>query len=93
MIFIKLWRCAGDFPEIQNGRLGQTSSFFVAQKLKNLKVRNYLNFLITFPMIWKCASLFFLSKFKMASASRLFNYLWAQKLIYGGDAIELQASC
>ena len=38
--------------EIQNGCYWSTWQFFCVRK--NLKVRNYTNFTITFPTIWRC---------------------------------------
>ena len=54
-----------DATKIQNGSQRSTPNFFVGAK--NLKVRNYSNFTITFPTIWRCASDFFrvLLKFKI----------------------------
>ena len=42
-------------------------------KTLKLEVRNYSNFAITFPMIWRCAGDFFkvLLKFKMAATDQL----------------------
>ena len=55
---------------------------FVGAKTTKLKERNYSNFTITFPTIWRCASDFFkvLLKFKMAAMAKLHISLWAQKL-------------
>ena len=55
--------------------------FFVGAKTQKLKVRNYSNFTITFPTIWRCAGdcLKVLPKFKMAAMDKLHIFLWAQK--------------
>ena len=49
------------------------SKIFVGAKTLKLKVRNYSNFTITFPMIWRCAGDFFkvLPKFKMAATDQI----------------------
>ena len=62
-----------DATEIQNGRQRSTLNFFVGAKTLKLKVRNFSNSTITFPMIWKCAGDFFkvLLKFKMAATDQL----------------------
>ena len=62
-----------DATKIQNGRQRATLKFFVGAKTLKLKVRNYSNFTITFPMIWRCAGDFFkvLLKFKMAATDQL----------------------
>ena len=46
-------------------------------KTLKLEVRNYSNFTITFPMIWRCAGDFFkvLLKFKMDATDQLFFFL------------------
>ena len=58
MTFLATWGCASDFsemlPKFKMAARGQLQIFLWAQK-----VRNYLNFTITFPMIWRCASDFF----------------------------------
>ena len=58
-----------DATEFQNGRQRSTPKFFVGAKTPKLKVRNFSNFTITFPTIWRYASDFFkvLLKFKMAA--------------------------
>ena len=58
-----------------------TPNFLVGTKTLKLKVRNYSNFTITFPTIWRCASDFFkvLLKFKMAAMDKLHIFLLAQK--------------
>ena len=38
-------------------------------KTQNLKVRNYSNFIITFPTIWRCAGVFFKVKLKSKIAA------------------------
>ena len=55
---------------------------FVGAKTLKLKVRNYSNFTITFPNIWRCAGDFFkvLLKFKMAATDQLHFFLLARKL-------------
>ena len=62
-----------DATKIQNGRQRATLQFFVGAKTLKLKVRNYSNFTITFPMIWRCAGDFFkvLLIFKMAATDQL----------------------
>ena len=62
-----------DATKIQNGRQRSTPNFFVGSKTLKLKVRNYSNFTITFPTIWRCASDFLkvLLKFKMADMDKL----------------------
>ena len=71
-----------DATKIQNSRQMSTLNFFVGAKTLKLKVRNYSNFTITFPMIWRCAGDFFkvLLIFKMAATDQLWFFLWAQKL-------------
>ena len=61
---------------------GRLQFFIVSAKTRKLKVGNNLNFTITFPTIWRCASDFFkdLLKFKMAAMDKLHIFLWAQKL-------------
>ena len=70
------------FAKIQNGRHGSTLIFLWVQKIKNLKVRNYSNFTITIPAIWRCAGDFFrvLKKFKMDTMDEFHYFLWPQKL-------------
>ena len=71
-----------DATKFQIGRLRSTLIFFVGAKTVILKVRNFSNFTVTFPTIWKCAGDFFkvLLKFKMAAMDKLHIFLWAQKL-------------
>ena len=71
-----------DATKFQNGRQRSTPNFFVGAKSLKLKVRNYSNFTITFPTIWRFASDFFkvLLKFKMAAMDKLHIFLWAQNL-------------
>ena len=59
--------------KIQNGRQRSTINFVVGAKTLKLKVRNFSNFTITFPMIWRCAGDFFkvILKFKMAATDQL----------------------
>ena len=61
---------------------GQLQFFFVSTKPLNLKVRNYSNFTITFPTLWRCAGDFFkvLLKFKMAATDQLQFFVGAKKL-------------
>ena len=70
-----------DATKIQNGRQRSTPNFFVGTKTPKLKVGNYLNFTITFPIMWRCGSDFFeiLPKFKMAAMDKFHIFLWAQK--------------
>ena len=51
-------------------------------QLQNTEVRNYSNFTITFPTIWRCAGYFFkvLLKFKMATTNQLYNFCGRKKL-------------
>ena len=69
-----------DATKIQNGRQRSTLKNFVGAKTSKLGVRNYSNFTITFPMIWRCAGDFFkvLLKFKMAGTDQL-NFFWVGK--------------
>ena len=84
MTFLATWGCASDFfsdaTKIQNGRQRSTLKFVAGAKTLKLKVRNYSNFTITFPMIWKCAGDFLkvLLKFKMAATDQ-FNFLGGVK--------------
>ena len=57
-----------------------TFNFFVGAKTQKLKVRNYSNFAITFPTIWRCAGEFFkiLQKFKMAATDQLHFFVGAK---------------
>ena len=56
---------------------GHSNFFLWAQKLK---VRNYSNFTITFPTIWRCARDFFkvLLKFKIAATNQLYFFVGAK---------------
>ena len=60
-----------DATKIQSGRQKSMPKFLV-------EVRNYSNFTITFPTIWRCAGDFFkvLLKFKMAATDRLLKKLF-----------------
>ena len=84
--FLATWGCASDFlkmlPKFKMAARGQLQIFLWAQKLQNLKVRNYSSFTITFPTIWICASDFFkvLLIFKIIAMDNLYIFLWAQKL-------------
>ena len=86
MTLLVTWGYASDFfgdaAKIQNDRQRSTLKFFVGAKTLKLEVRNYLNFTITFRMIWRCAGEFFevLLKFKMAATDQLHISSWAQKL-------------
>ena len=75
MTFLATWGCASDrdATKIQKGRQWSTLNLFVGAKTLKLKVRNYLNYTITFPMIWRCAGDFFkvLLKFEMAATDQL----------------------
>ena len=72
-----MFRTAGflfrDATKIQNGGQRSVPKKIVGAKTLKLEVRNYLNFTITFPMIWRCAGDFFkvLVKFKMATTDKL----------------------
>ena len=57
--------------QIQNGRQRSTPKKFVGAK--TIKVRNYSNFTITFPTIWRCAGDIFkvLLKSQMAATDQL----------------------
>ena len=48
-----------DTTKIQNARQRSTPKFFVGAKTLKIKVRNYSNYPITFPTIWRCAGDFF----------------------------------
>ena len=65
-----------DATKIQNSRQGSTPNFFVCAKTLKLKVRNYLNFTITLPTIWRCAGDFLkvFLKFKIAAMDELHIY-------------------
>ena len=69
MTFLATWRCASDFlnmlPKFKMAARGQLRKILWAQKLQNLEVRNYSNFTITFPSIWRCAGDLVLLIFKM----------------------------
>ena len=69
-----------DATKIQNGRQRSTPKNFVGAKTQKLKVRNYLNFTITFPTIWRCAGDIFkvLLKFEMAATDQ-FKFLGGAK--------------
>ena len=73
--------CATDFlemlPKFKMAASGQLEKKLWALKLK---VRNYSNFTITFPMIWRCAGDFFkvLLKFKMV-ATYQFKFFGGRK--------------
>ena len=69
-----------DATKFQNGRQRSIPKFFVGTKTLKLKVRNYSNFTITFPTIWRCAGDFFkvLLIFKMAATDQL-EFLWGRK--------------
>ena len=77
MTFLVTWGCASDFlkmlPIFKMAGIGQLLKNFVGAKTLKLKVRNYLNFTITFPTIWRLAGDFFkvLLKFKMATTDQL----------------------
>ena len=62
-----------DATKIQNGRQRSALKNFVGAKTLKLRVRNYSNFTITFPMIWRCTGDFFkvLLEFKMAATDQL----------------------
>ena len=91
MTFLATWGFASDFLKMllkfkMVARV-QLQKILWAQKLKNLKIRNYLKFTITFPTIWRCASDIFkvLLKFKMAATDQL-------KFVGGGVAQKLKKS-
>ena len=72
-------------PKFKMAATGQHHIFLWARKLKNLEDINYLNFLITFLMIWRCAVDIFkvLLKFQLAAMDQLHFYrakTWSQKL-------------
>ena len=52
-------------------------------KTKKLQVRNYLNFAITPPTLWRCAGDFVkvLKKFKMAATDQLQSFVGAKNLV------------
>ena len=67
-----MWMCKSfckDATKIQYGHQESTPKFVVGAKFLKLNVRNYSNFRITFPTIWRCAGDFFkvLLKFTMAA--------------------------
>ena len=55
--------------KIQNNRQKSTLIFFVSAKTLKLTIRNFSNYTITFPTIWRCSGDLFkvLLKFKMAA--------------------------
>ena len=79
-----MWMCKWFFKDatkIQNGRQkSKFPKFFVGAKTLKLIVRNYANFTITFPTIWRCAGDFFkvLLKLKLA-ATKQFNFFCGRK--------------
>ena len=62
--------------------MDQLQFFLWAQKLLNL-VRNYSNFTISFPTIWRCAGDFLnvLLKFKMAATDQLQLFCGCKNLL------------
>ena len=58
----------------------RTPNFFVGSKTLKLNVRNYSNFTITFPTMWKSAGDFCMDllKFKMAAMDQ-FQFFWGSK--------------
>ena len=78
-----------DITEIQNGRQSSNPNFFVGAKTLKPKVRNYSNFPITFPTIWRCAGDYFkvLLKIKMATTDQLYK----KKL--GGGGAKTKTKC
>ena len=54
----------------------------MAAKLQKLEVRNYYNFTITFPTIWRCASDFFQGFTEIQNGHHRLTsiFLWVQKL-------------
>ena len=62
---------------VSNDSEGDFSRTTIRQALKTLKVRNYSNFMITFPTISRCAVDFFkaLLKLKMAAMDELHLFL------------------
>ena len=77
MTFLATWGCVSDFLKVlqkfKMAARGQLQKKFVGTKTLKLNVRNYSNFIITFPTIWKCAGDFFkvLLKFKMTATDQL----------------------
>ena len=59
MTFLATWGYASEFlkmlPKFKMAARGHFQKNLWAQKLLKLKVRNYSNFTITFPTIWRCA--------------------------------------
>ena len=80
MTFPAAWGCASDFLKmLQKFKMATNSKFFGGQK--NIKGRNYSNFTITFPTIWRCAGFF--KGFAVIQNDRhesTLTFLWAQKL-------------
>ena len=70
----------GDATKIHNGRQRSTLKKFVGAKTLKLKVKNYSNLTITFPIIWRCAGEFFkvLLEFKMAATDQ-FQFFGGRK--------------
>ena len=62
-----------DATRIQNGRKRSNPKTFVGAGTIKLEVRNYSNYTLIFPTIWRCAgdSFMVLLKFKMAATDQL----------------------
>ena len=62
--------------------MAATNQPHIFMRAHKFKIRNYSNFTIIFPKIWRCASDSFkvLLKFKMGPTDQLHNFLCAQKL-------------
>ena len=65
-----------DATKIKNGCQSSTLIFFVGAKTQKLKVGNYSNFKIAFPIIWRCAGDFVKvsMQFEMAAMDELHNF-------------------
>ena len=78
-----LWMCNWffkDAPKFKMAAISQFQIFLWGAKTLKLNVRNYSNFTITFPTIWRCAGDFFkvLLRFKMAATDQ-FNFFEVAK--------------
>ena len=109
--FSTIWRCAGDFFRFHwNSKLPPRINFnlFRSRKHKSLKLFKFYNHIPHDMEMYMCFFQGFTEiqngrhvwtktqKFKMATTSRLFKYLWQQKTltqVMAGDDIGLQSSC
>ena len=68
-----------DATENKNGR--QRLNLFVGAKTLKPRLRNYSNFIITFPTIWRCAGDFHgFTEIQNGRQGTTSIFLWAQKL-------------